>query len=198
MLGRLIITVSLALSLLIGNSIPGLARPLKGEGTQTTASYVVALNVGPAETMLMPEQAQAATSGEVMLPMPGMPMDMLMLMPDYGQSANHHLEVHVRDAATGALIDGPLPSIRVVNPSTAESWDVASMAMYGVDEGPSDLHFGNNLYLADGVYVVTVQLGDEVATFLNVAISAGDAGDMATPGTDKPGTAMPGMNMPGM
>ena len=46
------------------------------EQTQTTAAYKLALAIGPAEKMLMAEEAAGATSGEFMVQMAAMPAHM--------------------------------------------------------------------------------------------------------------------------
>src|SRR5581483_3310076 len=78
----------------------GPPTPGPGESVQTTAHYALVLSIGPVETMLMPDQTTGARSGEVMAQMPGMPM-VTPATTDEGQPVNHHVEVHVRDLATG-------------------------------------------------------------------------------------------------
>ncbi|MDQ2783863.1 MAG: twin-arginine translocation signal domain-containing protein [Chloroflexota bacterium] len=138
--------------------------------TQTTASYKIVLGIGPVETMLTPDQAKGATSGEVMAQMPGMAMP-TMMMTDQGQPVNHHLEVHITNTATGALIKDQMPMITITDP-LGKSRTLDSMAMYGVAEGVSDWHFGNSVYLPNGTYTISVQVGNEQAVFKSLMVTA--------------------------
>jgi len=137
---------------------------------QATASYTIVLGIGPVETMLMPDQVKGATSGEVMAPMPGMPMP-TMMMTDHGQPVNHHLEVHIANKATGAVVMDRMPMITIID-SMGISRALDSMAMYGVMEGVSDWHFGNNVYLGDGTYTISVQVGNEQTVFKGLAVTS--------------------------
>ena len=137
---------------------------------QATASYTIVLGIGPVETMLMPDQAKGATSGEVMAPMPGMPMP-TMVMTDHGQPVNHHLEVHIANKATGAVVNDPMPMITITD-AMGLSRALDSMAMYGVTEGVSDWHFGNNVYLSDGTYTISVRVGNEQTVFKGLAVTS--------------------------
>ena len=46
----------------------------------------------------------------------------------------------------------------------------AVTTMYDVKEGQSDLHFGNNVYLAAGMYTITVAAGNEQTIFKDIAV----------------------------
>lgn len=158
--------------------------------SQATASYTVVLGIGPVETMLMPDQAQGATSGEVMVQMPGMPMP-TMMMTDQGQLVNHHLEVHLTNKATGAVVMDQMPMITITD-AMGMSRPLDAMAMYGVTVGMSDWHFGNNVYLADGASTISVQVGNEQTVFKSVMVSADAAmAPMPMPTTPMPATSMP-------
>ncbi|MGI8688335.1 MAG: hypothetical protein ACR2M3_07115 [Thermomicrobiales bacterium] len=137
--------------------------------TQTTASYKIVLGIGPVETMLTPDMAQGATSGEVMAPMSGMAMPTMMM--DQGQPVNHHLEVHITNTATGTVIKDQMPMITITDPQ-GKSRTLDSMAMYGVTEGVSDWHFGNNVYLPNGAYTISVQVGNEQTAFKSLMVTA--------------------------
>jgi methionine-rich copper-binding protein CopC len=140
--------------------------------TQTTASYALALEIGPVAEMLTPEDVAGATSGEVMVPGPGMMPDIAAMMMDDGLPANHHLEVHIHDRMTGLVVSGTMPTISVTSQATGETRELDNvMAMYDVAAGMSDLHFGQNVYLPDGSYTITVRVSGELATFPNVKVS---------------------------
>jgi len=148
--------------------------------TQNTASYTIALGIGPVETMLMPDQAQGATSGEVMAPMPGMPMP-TMMMTDHGQPVNHHLEVHITNTATGAVMKDQMPMITITDALGMSRPLDPVMAMYGVTEGVSDWHFGNSVSLRDGTYTIGVQVGNEQTVFTSLMVT-GEAAMAHGPG----------------
>ena len=155
-------------------AFPFLAPAQPANATQTTQSYQLTLTIGPAETMLTPAQAKGATTGEVMQQVSGMPMsDPTMAMTDQGQPVNHHLEVQVADKTTGKILDTPVPTISVQQQPSGQPRQLPSVTgMYGVTAGPADFHFGSNVYLPNGTYTVTVQLGTEKATFQGVAVGA--------------------------
>jgi 5-hydroxyisourate hydrolase-like protein (transthyretin family) len=185
--------------------------------TQTTPSYTIALDIGPAAEMVTLDQAQAMGMGEVMVEAEGMGMAMasgsssamsggstpmmssdesgmmpMMATTDNGQPVNHDLEVHVLDKATGAPVEDAEPQITITDESSGQSRTLADVAaMYDVQRGMSDLHFGNNVFLPDGTYTVTVTLVQETATFQHVAVSNGMGLSMDGMGTSTPGSAMP-------
>lgn len=141
------------------------------EQTQTTKSYKIQLQVGPNAMMLTPDQAKTATSGEVMVQMPGMPMP-TMTTTDQGHPVNHHVEAHIFNLATGAVVKDMMPTISITDQASGASRDMTNvMAMYDVAVGQSDFHFGGNVYLADGKYTFVITESGETATFTNMAIS---------------------------
>jgi hypothetical protein len=213
----------LAFSGLAGSALAG--QPSITQ-TQSSSNYRVELDIGPAATMLTPDQAMTATSGEVMvetpnmapnmsmgamgMSMPGMSMAgmsmgsmsmpagasamsmMQMATTDDGQPVNHHLEVHVYDIMTGAVIANPVPSITITDNTTGATRTLADvMGMYDVQTGTSDLHFGNNVYLKDGdTYTIQVMEGSDMVTFANIVPSGG----MGLPASA--GSSMAPMSMP--
>ena len=140
------------------------------ELTQSTAHYRITLDIGPVPTMLRPDQVSSATEGEVPLSMPGMTMPTLA-MADQRQPVNRHIEVAVYDKSTGARLRSPMPRITITDRKTGRSRELQSVtAMYDVKEGQGDLHFGDNVHLANGTYRVTVSVGGERAVFTRVAV----------------------------
>jgi hypothetical protein len=139
--------------------------------THTTATYRVELDISPAAMMLMPDQAPGKTSDEVMVQMPGMAMP-AMAMTDQGQPVNHHLEVHISNKLSGAAVTNVMPNITIMDEASGMSRTLQDvMAMYHVPQ--SDLCFGNNVYLPDGQYKITVKVGSETVEFSHVAVSGG-------------------------
>lgn len=177
--------------ILSGVLATGLGAPVRADApmpgsqvtqTQTTASYSVELDIVPAMQMASSDQAQGAAAPMVMVPMPGMAMSgmsmgsmpMTMATTDDGQPVNHHLGVHIHDAVTGALVSTVMPNISITNEGTGETRTLDDVvAMYGMPAGQSDLHFGNNVYLPDGTYTITVGVGQESALFSHVNVSGG-------------------------
>ena len=104
-----------------------------------------------------------------MVQLPGMPAPM-ETTTDQGYPVNHHLEVHIFDKQSGALVKDMLPTITITDQATGASRDMDVMAMYGVTEGESELHFGNSVYMS-GTYTVVVTLGNETATFEDLTVS---------------------------
>jgi hypothetical protein len=133
---------------------------------RTTASYHLMLSVGPKETMYTAAEVKAKhpTSGEVMLgggmAMGGMAMG----------SGNRHLEVQVKSRTTNRVLSLMPSSITLTDTSAmsgmAMTDKVHVMAMYGIGQGMSDLHYGNNVNLTAGhMYKVTATVKGEKASF---------------------------------
>jgi len=127
-----------------------------------TAHYQLTLGVGPKETMYTADEAKTKhpASGEVMLDS-GMDMGGMSMGP-----GNRHLEVKIVSRATKKLVS-TRPTV-VLTDTTAMGMDdrLHVMAMYGIEEGRSDLHYGNNVTLTAGhAYTAVVTVKGEKATF---------------------------------
>jgi hypothetical protein len=130
-----------------------------------TATYSLTLSVGSKETMYTAAEVKAKhpTSGEVML-------DDSMAMGGMSMGAgNRHLEVQVKSRNTNRVLS-LMPSITLTDTSAMSGMAMADklhvMAMYGVAEGMSDLHYGNNVKLTAGhMYKVVVTVKGERASF---------------------------------
>jgi hypothetical protein len=157
-----------------------------------TPTYTVELTIGPPEQMLSPGDAMHAQMGEVMVtggPMENMggsgsmaggsmgEMGSSMSMNpdrDQGMGVNHHLEIHITRNDSGAVVDDVTPVIRITDKSTGESRDLPQvMGMYAVQTGPSDFHYGQNVWLPDGTYTVTAMIGPDTAVFRDVEVMGG-------------------------
>jgi hypothetical protein len=133
--------------------------------THLTASYQLTLSVGPKETMYTTAEVAAKhpTSGEVMLD-GGMSMGGMSMGP-----GNRHLEVQVKSRKTGKLLTVE-PAVTLTDTTAMSGMAMADklhvMAMYGVQQGRSDLHYGNNVNLtARHTYKVVVTVKGEKASF---------------------------------
>ena len=127
-----------------------------GDYTTETASYRVLLRTGPAVTLEV--MMQGAT----------------MTLVDQGQPVNQHLEVHIFDKSGGAELTSLIPTVGITDSATGEARQFATephssgeipyvTACLLTNHRVSEPHFGDNLYLANGTYTVTVTIGNEQA-----------------------------------
>jgi hypothetical protein len=123
-----------------------------------TPSYIVVLDVGPPETMYSPDQvaSQHPKSGEVMLG---------GAMTDVSGPNVHHVEAHICNRSSGAVVKGSNPTIQVRDTTAGTpSQSIPVAEMQGVTEGESDYHYGNNAVLVSGhSYTITITLNGEAA-----------------------------------
>jgi len=132
---------------------------------RTTASYTLMLSVGPKETMYTAAEVKAKhpTSGEVMLD------DMSMGGMSMG-AGNRHLEIQVKSRTTDHVLSLMPSSVTLTDASAMSGMAMSDklhvMAMYGIAEGTSDLHYGNNVKLTAGhMYKVVATVKGEKASF---------------------------------
>jgi hypothetical protein len=180
MLVRLVISAILAVWLTL--IVFGQALAVVPVLTQTTATYRVTLILGPLATMLTPDQAKTAKSGEAMVAMMGMPTP-AMMMTDQGQPVNHHLELHVYNKTSGAVASDQVPTITITDLAGKSRTLSSATLLYDVAIGQSDLHFGNNVHLSDGTYTITAQIGTETAVFAGVVVATSAPAGTAMPMT---------------
>jgi len=147
--------------------------PVKQEAQ--TAHYRLALQIGPTEMMYMPNEVSAKhpSDGEVMVGgvmSTNMNMSMGMSM-GMDKPNTRHLEVHVYPLGKDAAVTNAKVKILVTDLAAKKTQQIAVAKMYGIKEGPSDTHYGNNVELAAGNYRVEVTVNGEKADF-TVAIPA--------------------------
>ncbi|HLJ18889.1 MAG TPA: hypothetical protein VKU84_01760 [Stellaceae bacterium] len=127
-----------------------------------TKQYRLTLQIGPTETMYSAAEAKAKspTSGEVMLSgkMAGGMTGMMAM------SGMRHVELHVYSLATGKVVTDARVTIALTG-SDKKRHTVPVARMYGVTEGPDDLHYGNNVMLSPGAYTVDATVNGEAARF---------------------------------
>lgn len=128
--------------------------------------YRLILQVGPAEKMSMHRKG---TTGEVMLggkragcTVRGSSMGSMSMG---SSSCNRHIELHAFNRQTGRVITGARVSITLYNIGKRKSMRVPIMSMVGATTGPSDLHYGNNVFAAAGRYTVMVLINRVHTTF---------------------------------
>lgn len=139
-----------------------------------TRHYRLVLLIGPTEAVYTAAQArlERPSSGEIMLGgrVAGNIAD---VMPEAGGAPRvaarstpdlHHLELHVYSRATGKTVPEAHVTIAVTD-SDRTNHPVPVARMYGIDEGPDDLHFGNNINLPPGHYTIETAINGERARF---------------------------------
>ena len=130
------------------------------EHTSQTASYRIKLRTGPglSQEMMLMEAAAAMTA------------------VDQGQPVNRHLEVHIFDKKSGTKVKNLVPAVRITHSATGDSRELPAdlhpsgeipyvTACLLTNHRVKEPHFGDNLYLSNGEYSVTVSVGDETALF---------------------------------
>lgn len=129
---------------------------------QKTAHYLLDLKIGPAEQMFSTDDpaAHRPTTGEVMVD-----GDMSMAGMSMAVGDERHLEVHVYTLDKGDVVTDAKVAITVTGPSSKTTEEVPVVKMYGVVEGPSDTHYGNNVSLPPGTYSIAVTVNGESAEF---------------------------------
>ena len=116
--------------------------------------YLVIVNVLPGEEMFTDDEKMSMhpTEGELILDGPG---------NDIGEHVRH-VEAHVYDRATGAVVANVVPTITVTNRTTGEVLDVEPTLMQDLNIGEIDRHYGNNvMIMPDSDLQVHVTVGDE-------------------------------------
>ena len=96
-------------------------------------------------------------------------MSMMGMSMDMGDT--RHLEVHVFTLDKGEIVADAKVAIAVTSTNPKKVEDVSVAKMYGVKEGRSDTHYGNDVSLPPGSYTVVVIVNGEKAEF-TVAIPA--------------------------
>jgi len=136
----------------------------------TTAHNLVALDVGPMETMYSQSEAASKhpTSGEIML-------GGAMSNPGGPPASVRHLEVHICSKDGGQVVQNASPAITLTDTTANGAPQTVPVAvMQGVGQGAADLHYGNNVTLPAGhAYLVVVAVGADRAGF---SFSLGDQG----------------------
>jgi hypothetical protein len=88
----------------------------------------------------------------------------VMTMVDRGQPVNHHLEVHIFDKVSGAEVKNLIPNVTITDKAAGTSQGLGNVqACLLANHRVTEPHFGDNLYLPNGRYTVTVGIGSEAA-----------------------------------
>jgi hypothetical protein len=125
---------------------------------QTSAHYIVVLNIVGPELMYTPEEAakRHPTEGEYML-VGGMAAIV---------ASSRHFEAHIYSKVTGAADTASTPVITVTDLTDGTVVQPEPTLMQDVIIGPRDIHFGNNVVIrADHDFSVHLVIGTEEVTF---------------------------------
>jgi hypothetical protein len=147
--------------------------------TATTDGLRIELHVMPAEPFYTADQVESNTDLEGMLIVGGAKPLPLDAQPH----PNCHLIVHVFDAQTGkALTDADVSmEYQLIDEhgklqETAVQVPVVIMQVIG--KGPETTHYGNNVVLPDGAYIVTVVAnGKKAAFYIDLSSKEEDSSD---------------------
>ncbi|HTS94151.1 MAG TPA: hypothetical protein VMG55_19220 [Stellaceae bacterium] len=144
------------------------AEHASGEREALTPHYRIVLQIGPAEAMYTPTEARLRHPdvGEIMLGgRLSAEIGGLGHEPAGGPVPDErHLELHVVSRATGKVVAEAHVTIAIAGPD--KRWNSVPVArMYGIEAGPDDLHYGNNVRLPPGAYSVRASVNGERAGF---------------------------------
>ncbi len=144
--------------------------------TMPAGPYKLTIDIGPLEQMYTMAQMKKThpMTGEIMvsgtMTMSGMGMN--------GMKPNHHLELHIYNGTTGKTITKAMVMITVHDTMGKLVERVPIATMYGIKEGMTDFHFGNNVALKAGNYQVVTQVNKMTATF-KVTVGKASSGSMS-------------------
>jgi hypothetical protein len=135
---------------------------------ERTPAFDVVLSIGPAQAMSS-ESANMAMSHD--MSMGENEMTMQPQQADQGMAVNHWIDVHVAQSGSGAAVNDVTPTIRITDKSTGEAHDLPSVMGMRGGMSPADFHYGQNVFLPDGTYQISVLLGPaDTAQFRDVVI----------------------------
>lgn len=134
--------------------------------TETTDGLKIELHVLPAEPFYTSDQVKANPELEGMLVRGGAEP----LQPDAKAHPNHHLIVHVFDAKTGKPLTDADVSMKYQltdkqGRPQGTATEVPVVIMQVIGKGAETTHYGNNVVMPDGSYVVTVVANGKKAVF---------------------------------
>jgi hypothetical protein len=134
--------------------------------SQKVGSYRIELHVLPPEPFYSASQVKAQHLQQGMLITGGGPA----LAPDANPAPTHHLIVHVFDQVSGAAISDAkvtldLAAADAAGHATGPQTSIPVVIMQAIGGGPGSTHYGNNVQVKPGAYVVTVTVNGASATF---------------------------------
>ncbi|MGA8841676.1 MAG: hypothetical protein WCC70_08150 [Candidatus Aquilonibacter sp.] len=160
---------ALAIAAIAAVAIPANAMNM-GTGvtlTKVAGPYKLVLQLLPAEPFYTQNQYAKEHPSDGMLVVSGA----TPVAPDDPSHPNHHLIVHVYDAASGKAVTNATVTIAYSTASGVQK-NLPIVEMQAIGKGPQSTHYGNNLNLPDGTYNVTVTANGNAATFTVTAQAA--------------------------
>ncbi len=144
------ITFSMAWSVSMATAASRAPMQSKELATQT-ASYKIKFRVGPTVTMAMST----------------------MTMMEQGQPVNRHIEVYIFNKGTGTEVKDVIPTVKIKDQAKGTSRALANVLACRVSRHREiEPHFGDNMYLPDGKYIITVSVGKETAVYKDLVLKA--------------------------
>jgi hypothetical protein len=121
--------------------------------------YALTLTLGPAKAMLTPAQARRthARSGDVTL-------DSMMPGAMARGGVQHYLELRVVDRVMGMAVTDARVTVGIQG-AGAPHGSLMLARMYGAKEGMKNLHYGTNVSLGRGAYMVRVRVDGRLTDF---------------------------------
>lgn len=177
---RHLLVVCSVVGALGGGSLVANAQGNMPEWVAGNGSYIMTLHIGPAEDMITQDQSAAGMGGEV-LARPG-PGGLTVSMPpatallNQSMAPNHHIGVQIDRRGTLNPVTDIAPSFLVMNQVTGETQRFDNVpAMFDANMGANDYHYGVNAYIPDGLYTISVLVGNQRLSFQDVSITGGGA-----------------------
>jgi hypothetical protein len=136
--------------------------------TNTTGAYHIELDVLNAEPFGAPMNMGGMGQGQGMSMVPN--GGAAPVLPDAPSHPNHHLIVHVSDAASGKVVTDAAVTIsftpvdasgKAAGPATP----VPVVVMEASGAGPASTHYGNNVTMPPGAYRVDVTVNGSATSF---------------------------------
>jgi hypothetical protein len=164
---------------------------------ERTSTFDVMLTIGPSQAMSSTSMQPGTATDMAMSHDMSMGENGMTMQPqqdDQGMAVNHWLDVHVTQVGSGAVVSDVTPTIRIVDKSTGQAHDLPSVMGIAGGMNATDFHYGQNVFLPDGTYDISVLLGPaDTAQFRDVAVASsammtepsmnGAGHDMSMPGT---------------
>ncbi|HTU70136.1 MAG TPA: cadherin repeat domain-containing protein [Candidatus Baltobacteraceae bacterium] len=155
-------TSVLALAIAAAIGLPALAMNMGAGVTMTKVAgpYRIVLQLLPAEPFYTQAQYAKEHPKAGMLVVRGAAPVRL----DAPTHPNHHLIVHVYDNATGKAQTTATVAIRYA-PASGPARNLPIVEMQAIGKGAQSTHYGNNVYLPNGSYTVTVDVNGNTSIF---------------------------------
>jgi hypothetical protein len=142
---------------------------------ERTPAFDVVLTIGPAQAMSTPTMQPSASTDMGTSHDMSMSDNQMTMQPqhaDQGMAVNHWIDVHVAQSSSGAAVSDVTPTIRIVDKSTGEAHELPSVMGMSGGMSPGDFHYGQNVFLPDGTYQISVLLGPaDTAEFRDVVVA---------------------------